>query len=159
VPDAYRLVTKGDGNSNTVYVLQGYFTWTQGWLQRGGEWRDLKHKTGCTPKTTCHLATPLVLHSNQPMTTATPLSPAAQAVLDACLDETCGDELMPSELRVIAAALRAAADQVVPDKPAPDVASLKEFERWDAKRFVRLQFLAIAAELEGFAAKLDGGEQ
>jgi len=34
------------------------------------------------------------------------------------------------------------------DKPAPDVASLKEFERWDAKRFVRLQFLAIAAELE-----------
>ena len=48
----------------------------------------------------------------------------------------------------IAAALRAAADQVVPEKPAPDVASLKEFERWDVKRFVRLQFLAIADELE-----------
>ena len=48
----------------------------------------------------------------------------------------------------IAAALRAAADQVVPEKPAPDVASLKEFERWDVKRFVRLQFLAIADKLE-----------
>ena len=42
VPDAYRLVTKDDGNGNTVYVLQGYFTWTQGWYQRGGEWRDLE---------------------------------------------------------------------------------------------------------------------
>ena len=48
----------------------------------------------------------------------------------------------------IAAALRAAVDQVVPEQPAPDVASLKEFERWDVKRFVRLQFYAIAAELE-----------
>ena len=52
------------------------------------------------------------------------------------------------DCRGIAAALRAAADQVVPEKPAPDVASLKEFERWDVKRFVRLQFLAIADKLE-----------
>ena len=42
VPDAYRLVTKGDGNGGTVYVLQGYFSWTQGWSRRGGEWRDLE---------------------------------------------------------------------------------------------------------------------
>lgn len=42
LPDAYRLVTKADGNGNTVYVLQGYFTWTQGWSERGGEWRDLE---------------------------------------------------------------------------------------------------------------------
>lgn len=42
VPDAYRLVTKGDGSGNTVYVLQGLFTWTQGWSSRGGEWRDLE---------------------------------------------------------------------------------------------------------------------
>lgn len=41
IPDAYRLATKMDGNGNTVYVLQGYFTWTQGWSERGGEWRDL----------------------------------------------------------------------------------------------------------------------
>jgi hypothetical protein len=79
------------------------------------------------------------------------LSPAAEAVLDAAVDayginysefHCCAD-------RVAAAALRVAADQVVPDKPAPDVASFKEFERWDAKRFVRLQLRAIAAELEG----------
>jgi hypothetical protein len=74
------------------------------------------------------------------------LSPDTQAVLDAA--EPC---IAPSECpgleTAIAAALRAAADQVVPDKPAPDVASLKEFERWDAKRFVRLQFLAIVADL------------
>ena len=71
-----------------------------------------------------------------------PLSPAAQAVFDA------GDIGFATHREMIAAALRAAADQVVPDKPAPDVASLKEFERWDAKRFVRLQLRAIAAELE-----------
>lgn len=37
IPDVYRLVTKSDG----IYVLQGYFTWTQG-RKRGGEWRDLE---------------------------------------------------------------------------------------------------------------------
>ena len=42
IPDAYRLVTKEDGNGNTVYALQGYFTWTQGWDRHGGEWRDLE---------------------------------------------------------------------------------------------------------------------
>ena len=74
----------------------------------------------------------------------TELSPAAQAVYNAVL------EICPAPADEIAAAtLRAAADQVVPVKPAPDVASLKEFERWDVKRFVRLQVLAIATELEG----------
>ncbi len=42
LPNAYRLVTKDDGNGSIVYVLQGCFTWTQGWSQRGGEWRDLE---------------------------------------------------------------------------------------------------------------------
>jgi hypothetical protein len=32
------------------------------------------------------------------------LSPAAQAALDAYMDENCGDELMPSERRGMAAA-------------------------------------------------------
>ena len=41
VPDVYRLVTKEDGNGNTIYALQGYFTWTQG-FEYGGEWRDLE---------------------------------------------------------------------------------------------------------------------
>jgi hypothetical protein len=75
----------------------------------------------------------------------TDLSPAAQAVRDAAFEPWQSTDTPES---IAAAALRAAANQVVLDKPAPDVASLKEFERWDAKRFVRLQFLAIAAELE-----------
>ena len=37
------------------------------------------------------------------------LCPVAQSVLDACLDESCGKPLMPSELRMIDAALRALA--------------------------------------------------
>ena len=41
-PVGYRLVTKSDGNGNTIYALQGYFTWTEGWGQYGGEWRDLE---------------------------------------------------------------------------------------------------------------------
>ena len=42
IPDAYRLVTKDDGSGNTIYQLQGYFTWTQDRSQCGGEWRDLE---------------------------------------------------------------------------------------------------------------------
>ena len=42
MPVCYRLVTKDDGNGNTTPVLQGYFTWTQGWSMYGGEWRDLE---------------------------------------------------------------------------------------------------------------------
>lgn len=41
IPDAYRLVTKPDERGGTIYLLQGYFTWTQG-LNYGGEWRDLE---------------------------------------------------------------------------------------------------------------------
>ena len=42
IPVCSRLVTKDDGNGNTTPVLQGYFTWTQGWSMHGGEWRDLE---------------------------------------------------------------------------------------------------------------------
>ena len=40
LPIAYRLVTKDDGNGNTVPVLQGYYHWREG-SQCGGKWRDL----------------------------------------------------------------------------------------------------------------------
>jgi hypothetical protein len=66
-----------------------------------------------------------------------PLSPAAQAVLDAYIDAPCGK---PRSVWV-AAALRAAADHVVPEPRAfisPGTASQ-----------IRSQFLAIATELEG----------
>jgi hypothetical protein len=55
------------------------------------------------------------------------LSPAAQAAIDACEIENCGDELMPSELRGMAAAFTAAALYLDHDAQ---------------------QLLAIAAELE-----------
>ena len=72
-----------------------------------------------------------------------PLSPAAQAVLDAVEDH---GKFVYSNLA--AAALKAAADQVVPepsdlDKEMFSISALRL--RW----VIRDQFLAIAAELEG----------
>jgi hypothetical protein len=50
-----------------------------------------------------------------------------------------------------AAALRAAADQVVPDESNPNESQIWDYEaeqKWQNNRLVRLQFLAIATELE-----------
>ena len=71
-----------------------------------------------------------------------PLSPAAQAVVDAAI--TGRGYLQPA----IAAALRAAADQVVPEEPLYGGDQRWMFER-DARQACRKKFLAIAAELEG----------
>jgi hypothetical protein len=77
-----------------------------------------------------------------------PLSTSAQTVFDAAwnLPVSLGD-IETTRLRQIAAALRAAADQVVPEQ-----------EPWHrtsdanvAKHEVRLEFLAIANELDGIA--------
>jgi hypothetical protein len=68
----------------------------------------------------------------------TPLTPAAQAVIDAYIYVDCGT---PS-YACVAAALRAAADQVVPKDKYPS-------SDWTDKDEVRYQILAIAAELEG----------
>jgi hypothetical protein len=74
-----------------------------------------------------------------------PLSPAAQAVLDAFTgnDTIHGLHLMTPRL---AAALRAAADQVVP-ATLFDRRYITE-DKWDARDYVRAELLAIAAELE-----------
>jgi hypothetical protein len=75
-----------------------------------------------------------------------PLSPAAQAVLDAFLSEW--NVYAISEARwATAAALRAVADQVVP-ATLFDRRYITE-DKWDARDYVRAQLLAIAAELEG----------
>lgn len=83
------------------------------------------------------------------MINPTPLSPAAQAVLDAFykgggrLD--CLDRFARYDER-IAAALRAAADQVAPsdlDEPRNYLPMAMECQR------IRADLLAIAAELEG----------
>jgi len=42
LPDAYRLVRYRTKDGETHLKLQGYFTWTQGWNQRGGKWRDIE---------------------------------------------------------------------------------------------------------------------
>lgn len=77
--------------------------------------------------------------NEQHLDAMTTLSPAAQAVLDACLDENYGDDLMPSELRVIAAALRAVAERCsFMDDDGCEMVSV-------------IQLLAIAAELDGGA--------
>ena len=92
------------------------------------------------------------------MTPTTPLSPAAQAVLDALKEEWVAE---PDEMEfnailagLGAAALRAATDQVVPDDYHPQrTASYPEAQAFvDGKECrnesVRYQLLAIAAELE-----------
>jgi hypothetical protein len=76
-----------------------------------------------------------------------PLSPAAQAVLDAFTgnDTIHGLHLMTPRL---AAVLQAAADQVVPDEPyCSEDDSLCEYLRRTQRQETRAGFLAIAAEL------------
>jgi len=77
-----------------------------------------------------------------------PLSPAAQAVLDAFLD-TPGEVPMPmwDYGRDLAAALRAAADQVAPFPGRYPMNEYMEGLR-DARQNVWRELLAIAAELE-----------
>jgi hypothetical protein len=81
----------------------------------------------------------------------TNLSPAAQAVLDAYCTEADRLDREVSYEEMLAAALRAAADQVVPDESHPKESQFWDDEaeqEWQNNRHVRLQFLAIAAELE-----------
>ena len=79
------------------------------------------------------------------MTNPTPLSPAADAVLDAYMNN-CGwlDGPLERDYRCAAAVLRAAADQVVPEfwHEEGDIYA-------ETKHDVRADLLAIAAELEG----------
>ena len=79
-----------------------------------------------------------------------PLSPSAQAVMDACTDAPI--QINWATKLAAAAALRAAADQVVPISPKPDdtfcippVATMA----WMRESNIRRHLLAIAAELEG----------
>ena len=71
-----------------------------------------------------------------------PLSPSAQAVLDAFFDTPGEWDYGPD----LAAALEAAADQVVPKEDGMPL-NLAHRVRWDTLQSVRSQLLAIAAEL------------
>ena len=90
--------------------------------------------------------------------TTTDLSPAAQAILDAFFFNWA-DEPLGQDRQCLASAFRAAADQVVSEstepnrsiniEPEKDVVFIGAWHIWNAKRKVRSQLLAIAAELEG----------
>ena len=77
-----------------------------------------------------------------------PLSPAAQAVLDAAFSAywSAEQEAPNDEQMIAAAAVKAAADQVVPETITPWNSTLTPII---SAREVRAKFLAIAAELEG----------
>jgi hypothetical protein len=77
---------------------------------------------------------------------AEPLSPAAQAVLDAAFSAywSAEQEAPNDEGMIAAAALRAAADQVA--SPIPDDCTADVFNR---QLKIRAELLGIAAELEG----------
>ena len=85
-----------------------------------------------------------------------PLSPAAQAVLDAAngFSSYSPDDVLNESRWIVAAALRAAADQVVPLEPEDEeleVSIPDDFAEWaqySQRQHTRSQLLAIAAELE-----------
>ena len=75
-----------------------------------------------------------------------PLSPAAQAVLDAVAAALERGYSGPAAYDIAAAALLAAADQLIP--PVEFDRRYTTQERWDARDDIRFELLAIAAELE-----------
>ena len=79
------------------------------------------------------------------MTDPTPLSPAAQAVLDAANGRSSygPDDCLNESRWIAAAALRAAADQVVPLHIGSSTST-----RGQTRLGIRHKLLAIAAELE-----------
>ena len=81
--------------------------------------------------------------------TTTPLSPVAQAVLDAFCADSNGVYLEGDPER-LAAALRAAVDQVLPEQPEFKKAIVPEIEMVlsDCINNARAEFLAIANELD-----------
>lgn len=77
-----------------------------------------------------------------------PLSPAAQAVLDAYHTHAFLLNRDVTHKEILAVLLRAVADQVVPEQLAEPQGTGFRWGGWAAKQGVRRQLLAIAAELE-----------
>jgi hypothetical protein len=85
----------------------------------------------------------------------TDLSPAAQAVLDAYMNN-CGwlDGPLEKDYRCAAAVLRAAADQVVPEQLAEPHGTGFRWGGWAGEQGARDKLLAIAAELDNTSPAL-----
>jgi len=87
----------------------------------------------------------------------TPLSPAAQAVLDEVLYKMCAGESESYAQMIAAAALRAAADQVVPAEDEDVYLVPWNFtEHMRQRQDSRRKFLAIAAKLDGINNTSEG---
>jgi hypothetical protein len=79
----------------------------------------------------------------------TPLSPAAQAVLDAYYTHADLLNREVSHEEMLAAALCAAVDQVVPHEDSDPMDDELSLQRRCQRQRTRRQLLAIASELEG----------
>ena len=78
-----------------------------------------------------------------------PLSPAAQAVLDAAAGGPVPDSAAFAPLRLeVAGAVRALADQVVPEEADYMRAAIPDTSWWDKHDLVRWEILGIANELD-----------
>jgi hypothetical protein len=76
-----------------------------------------------------------------------PLSPTAQAVLDAFTADNYGVCLEGDPER-IAAAIRALAESTLPEESSPLMMRGHELERLCERQRLRAEFLAVAAEIE-----------
>jgi len=123
------------------YVRQAGDHW-EGADRPDGPWRPIPAPQSGLPWPTGGPA----LHSREPASVAAearPLSPAAQAALDA-YETTHG--VSPG----LAAAFLAVADHVVPDQRGDGVYLRgADYHRWLERKIIRRQILAIAAKLEG----------
>jgi hypothetical protein len=80
----------------------------------------------------------------------TTLSPDAQSVMEAYWDTPNHPVTTQIHQAAVAAALRAVADQVVPDQRGDGVyLTGTDYHRWDERKLIRRQLLAIANQLEG----------
>jgi hypothetical protein len=116
-----------------------------------GPWRPIPAPQSGLPWPTDEPAVP---ESREPASVASearPLSPAAQAIVEAFDDrhENCGQWDDDWQEQCLAAALFAVADQVMPHEVVPPLMKGHELERLCQRQHSRTQLLAIAAELEG----------
>ena len=126
------------------YIRQRDNEW-QGADHQDGPWRPIPAPQSGLPWRTDGPAVPESREPASVATEASPLSSAAQAVLDAVLDETAPLSEQRQQRTDAAAALRAVADQVVPEQKPWHRTGLQGSTRHD----VCAEILAIAAELEG----------
>ena len=110
-------------------------------------WETSRHGSSAGVSAGAHADSVAMFTSLWSQSMTEPLSPAAQAVLNAAEAVSEYGKATPLMKARLAAALRAAADQVVPEEPLYGGDQRWMYER-DTRQESRTQLLAIAAELE-----------